>query len=221
MAFPLIFTEDRTLTSRFTLFLYDGFSRRNFLDGTVEVQIAGQPAPYAKPGEATWIFYSLPDGAYSVTVAPDVDTPYYQPVTIPVNLPVPNALWPAFPDRTLADPTLMLDDPAQTVAYRAQRALATLRPTASYPFPQGTTLVRGTVRAGGVALPDATVFVDGQPQLSYVTASDGQFVIFFDQPQGMAQNLNLRAQHASKPDVLTPVTVQRGLSVKVDITMAP
>lgn len=221
MGFPLSFSETRNAACRFAVFLTDAFTGRNSLNGTVNVKIAGQPAAFQKPGESTWIFFALPDGAYNISVASDPDTLYYLPVTIPVNLPAAHPLWPGFPDQGLADATLMLDDPGQPAAYRAQRALAALQPAASYPFPSGTTLVRGKVAAGGVPLSNATVLVDGGTQLPYVTGADGQYVIFFNRPTGMTQNVNLRAQHAAKPDVVTAVTVERGRTVNLDIPMAP
>jgi hypothetical protein len=221
MAFPLSFSESRNTACRFAVFLADAFTGRNSLSGTVNVNIAGQPAGFQKPGESTWIFFNLADGAYNIAVTSDADTPYYVPVTIPVSVPASHPLWPGFPDQGLADATLMLDDPAQPAAYRAQRALATLQPTTSYPFPSGTTLIRGRVTAGGAPLSNATVLVDGGTQLSYVTGADGQYVIFFSRPTGMTQDVNLRAQHAAKPDVVIALTVQRGRTVNLDIPMAP
>jgi len=221
MAFPLSFQETRNATCKLAVFLSDAFTGRNSLSGTVNAKIAGQSVPFAKPGESTWIFFALPDGAYNVTVTSDTDTPYYVPVTIPVTLPVAHPLWPGFPDQGLADPNLLLDDSGQPAAYRDQRTLAALKPTVSYPFPSGTTLVRGRVLAGGTPLAGATVLVDGGTQISYVTGADGQYVIFFDRPTGMTQSVNLRVQHAAKPDVVTAVNVERGRTLNLDIAMAP
>lgn len=221
MPFPLAFQEAQSISCRFALSLYDGFSGANALQGAVSVGIDGQRTPIAKQYQATWVFLSLPDGNYNISVVSDSDTPYYQPVTVPVTLPVTNALWPGYPDNSLADPNLLLDDPAQTAAYIAQRKLATLMPTASYPFPAGTTLVRGTILAGGVPLADATVLVDGGTEIPYVTSSTGEYVLVFDSPQGLSQTVTLRAQHAAKADVTAPVTVQRGRTETLNISMAP
>jgi len=221
MPFPLSFSETRQTECRFAVFLTDAFTRQNSLIGTVNVEIVGQPAPFAKPNEATWAFFVLSDGGHNISVASGPDTPYYLPATIPANLPVAHNLWPGFPDQALADPTLPLDDPAQPAAYRDQRTLAALKPTVSYPFPLGATLIRGRVTAGAAPLEAATVQVDGGTQLPYGTGIDGQYVIFFDRPAGMTQNVNLRTQHAAKPDVLTAVKVERGRSVNLDISMAP
>jgi hypothetical protein len=221
MAFALTSTETRNDTCRLALFLSDAVTRDNTLQGTVNVAIAGQKIPVEKPGEATFIFFALPDGAYTITVASDADTPFYQPVAIPVTLPVAHGLWPGYPDQLLADPTLMLNDPAQTPAYRAQLDLASLKPTIAYPFVPGATLVRGIVMAGGVPLAGATVLVNGGTGPAYVTAAGGEYVLFLDKPVGMSQTITLRVQHAAKPDVLAPVTVERGRTVGLDITMAP
>jgi hypothetical protein len=222
MPFPTtIGPEVITTTCRLALLLEDAFRREPRLVGPVAVRIDGQPPAWPKPQDATFLFFELPDGAYTIHVASDPLYPYYQPVDIPVTLPVADPRWPAFPDLSIADRTLRLDDPAQPAAYRAQRDRAALRPTTRYPFPVGATLVRGTVTAGGAALAAAMVAVDGGPELPYLTDADGSFVIFFEPPGAVEAPLTVRAQHAAKPDVTVAVAVRRGETTVVNIAMAP
>ena len=75
--------------------------------------------------------------------------------------------------------------------------------------------------AGGVPLADATVLVNGGTEVPYVTSSTGEYVLVFDNPQGLSQTVTLRAQHAAKADVTAPVTVQRGRTETLNISMAP
>lgn len=213
--------ETLTVTCRLALLLEDGFVREPRLAGPVVVRIDQEPAPWQKPGESTWIFFALSDGVHTVHVESNLLYPYYRGVDIPVAVPPADPRWPAYPDRSIADPALKLDDPGQPAPYRAQRALASLQPTAAYPFPPGATLVRGRVTAGGAALAGATVSVDGGTQLPYLSEANGSFVIFFEPPGQMDAPVTLRAQHPAKPDVLTPAIVRRGVTTVIDIAMAP
>jgi hypothetical protein len=213
--------ETITISIRFALELRDAFTRTPVLPGAVDVQIPNQGKPFTKPAQGLWIFPSLPDGAFTIEVRPAAGVPYYLPVDIPTALPLSNPLWPAFPDRMLANLNLNLDDPAQPPAYRAQRELARLKPSSSYPFPPDVTLIRGTVRAGGWPLSDAMMAILGGTDLPSITGENGDFVIFIARPQGDFQNLTLRASHLFKPDVDTAVTARRGTTVSVAIDMAP
>ena len=143
MATPVHNVEPQQLTVAFVLQLHDGFTGEPHLEGDVTVEVANREVARAKPDRAQFLFFTLPSGPYSLTVQSE----YYVPVSIPVTLPMTTALWPAFPDRALADPALQLDDPGQTAAYLAQRAMATLQPSVQYPFRLGANLARGTVES--------------------------------------------------------------------------
>lgn len=146
------------------LSLWDAFTGQNLLEGDVTLCI-GQIKPlFAKDTEATFVFGTLADGNYTMNVRSVAAEPYYLPANIPITLPLPSPAntqwptpWPGYPNVTLADPTKTLDDPNQNVAYVAQREQASLQPTTAYPFPAGTTLVRGVVTTAGVPLSNAFV----------------------------------------------------------------
>jgi hypothetical protein len=185
-----------------------------------------------KTPEAIFLFFGLPPGAYVMEVQsnegrPDQTPPYYLPITVslevselPESIAQGKPVWPAFPDITLADSSKPLDDPTQPEAYRVQRQAATLRPTTAYPFPAGTTLVRGTVFADGVPLSGANVQKVGDTQ-AYTTATDGGFVLFLTQVSGVGETITLQATHALHPTVQIKTDVHRGMTVATNIVMAP
>ncbi len=172
-----------------------------------------------KDSSGTFLFYGLKNGAQQLAVACGPYTPYYVPTTIGVTLPMPNGLWPAFPDVTLANPNLPLGDPGQTAAYMAQRKQATLLPTNQYPFPAGSTLIRGTVTQGGNPLGGATVAEASGADPGYTTGADGQFVIFVASPPAVPQQVTLNVTVAGKAAGSATVTVIRGLTVSVTINL--
>jgi hypothetical protein len=188
--------------------------------------------PYRKAPQAVFLYFGLLTGEYVAHVGSNVDLPeqtppYYLPADIsiavadlPVTAPVQQPIWPAFPDINLADDTKPLDDPTQNPAYRAQRLAATLQPSTAYPFPAGSTLVRGTVYINGTPLAGATV-QSSAAQLPYLTGEDGGFVLFFTQISGLNQTITLQATHALHPAVQQNVEVHRGMTVTTSIIMAP
>jgi hypothetical protein len=221
MTFPgLPFSEELTVRG-FALQLFDGFTGESRLQGEVAVSIAGRKPPLEKADSATFVFPNLGPGAWSIAVQPSPRTPYYLPVTIPVTLPLADPLWQAYPDLSLADRSKPLDDPGQPAAYRAERALATLRPTPGYPFSPGATLVRGTVLAGGLPLAGATVLRVGDAGGTLSDAA-GEFVLFFDDVVGLGQAASIRASHpliAGSVDV--PVIIQRATTVAIQMVLTP
>lgn len=223
----LTFSEELT-TQGFALLLYDGFTGLPQLQGQVSVNIPGQRAPFEKTDPATFLFLNILPGAHSVTVQPALQTPFYLPVNFSVNLPMPDPLWQAYPDLSLADKTKALDDPSQPAAYRAQRQLATLLPTPSYPFPNGATLLRGAVSTSTGPLAGATVEqVSGSAATgnsptnpSTVTDENGEFALFFNNVSGMGQAVTIQATHPLRPQpVQLQVTLQRGATVSIQIVM--
>jgi hypothetical protein len=217
MPFPTVLGESLVVTLQFALLLRDGFTGSDQLLGDVKVK-SGTFAGRQKDSSGAFLFFDLPPGPQSFLVSSGVNTPYYQPITIAVTVPMPSLLWPAFPDRTLADTSLPLDDPGQPAAYIAQRQLATLLPRTAYPFPSGTTLIRGAVLHGGLPLSAATVQAAGTDP-AYVTGADGEFVLFVSSPSGVPQVVAVTAKHAGLADGSSSVTVMRGLSVSTVINM--
>lgn len=221
---PLVdiaYRETRALQLSLAVVLFDAFTGRSELRGEVEVRLAGgEQTPFERPSDATFLFFELAPGAYTVTVRSAGASPFYRSVDLSLNLPMPNPLWPAFPDVTLADPNKMLADPTQTPAYRAQRAAATLWPDVAYPFPAGATLVRGRVMASGSPLADATVTRLGGAE-QFMTGSEGELVLFFPRIQGTGETVTLRASHALHPDLDLVIELERGRTVATTFVMAP
>ena len=206
--------DRRELQLCFALVLFDQFTEQNHLLGKMMVRIVNQPLeklflPLQKAPDAVFAFLHLSPGDYIAEIESDEDTPYYRKASIVFRLPMPSERWPAFPDLTLADLSLPLDDPRQPQAYRDQRQLATLKPTTAYPFPEDATLLRGTVRAGDKPLSGARVEVI-DADLEYETAENGEFVLFFPQLKGAKETLAVRATHALHLPVEKNITINRG-----------
>jgi hypothetical protein len=234
----------------FALMLLDRFTETAEPVGKLTVRIASQPfePPFVavqQPGQASFFFFDLPPAAYTLQVRSNRDgkvddakppqedeppyyyfseAPYYFPVDIPIVVPPPNGQWPAFPNLLLANQTIPLTDPAQPAAFRDQRALATLQPTTSYPFPTGASLLRGRVLASGNPLANARVRrfpIPINDDLEYRTGPDGYYVLFFNKVKGAEEQITVRASHVSQPDKDQPVTIRRGMTVTQNIVMAP
>jgi hypothetical protein len=247
MAFTTIEPDVAELQLSLALLLYDGFTGAQELIGDISVSLSktvtsplSSPLqlqqtlqmPFRKTPQATFLFFELLTGEYIAQIRSNVDLPdqtppYYLAADLSVNVadlpfavPVRQAIWPAFPDINLADSTKPLDDPTQNPAYRAQRLAATLQPSTAYPFPAGSTLVRGTVFANGVPLAGATVH-SVAAELQYLTGDDGEFVLFFTKISGIGETITLQATHALHPTVQQNTDVHRGMTVATNIVMAP
>jgi hypothetical protein len=218
MPFPVIQVESMTTTLQFALMLRDGFANSDELVGEVTVN-SGLIDGEQKDSSGIFLFYNLKTGAQTFQISSSPDTPYYLPTQIAITLPMPAPLWPAYPDVTQANPSLLLGDPGQTAAYKAQRAAATLQPAIAYPFPAGSTLIRGTVLHGGAPLSAATVQLTGGSDPAYVTAADGQFVLYVSAPSGLPQTATITATHSGMANGSASITVIRGLTVSANITM--
>jgi hypothetical protein len=240
---PGLVERDPVLRQRgFVLLLFDAFTKRNRVEGTYSshaaeradqeyadrtgdptplrarttVRLAGRAlVPFRKDASAFVFFADLPPGPHVV----EVRSPYYVPRDVTVTLPFPDAGWPAFPDVTLANEDLPLGSPLQPAAYRTQREAATLVPAPGYPFPPDATLVRGTVRSGGLPLAGAAVRRAGDP-LAYVTERSGDYVLFFDDVPGVGAAVTVQATHPLHAPVSTTVQALRGTTVLRDISMA-
>jgi hypothetical protein len=237
MSFISTQQDIQNLQLSLALLLYDGFTRSQELTGRIAVSFANKPRicpflPFQKTPQATFLFFGLLAGTYTVQVRSNDDPwdqlpPYYLPTDLSVTVAdlsvlvqIPKPIWPAFPDINLADGNKPLDDPTQTEAYRVQRSAATLQPAAAYPFPVGATLVRGHVLANGKPLADAKVQMVGSG-LQYPTSEDGEFVLFFTQISGVGETVNLQATHALHPTVKQAIDIHRGMTVATNIVMAP
>lgn len=200
----------------FAITFYDGFTGESRLAGATAVKLTGlEVAPIQKAPDSVFLFFNLKTGPYKVHAENQF---YITPNDIAITLPMPNRLWPAYPDATLADPSKPLDDPTQSPAYLAQRANVILAPATAYPFPDGATLVRGTVRSVGNPLQGAQVG-DASGGATFPTGSDGQYVLSLPRLTGSSGVISLRATHPLHAAVVQKVTAVRGMTVKSDFTM--
>lgn len=218
MPFPITQPEVIDVALQFALQLRDGYADSDQLLSSVTAA-SGTVNGEQKDSSGTFLFYDLQPGAQNINVSSDAATPYYLPKQVAVNVPMPAALWPAFPDITIADPTLPLGDSGQPAAYKMQRLAATLFPTTAYPFPAGATLIRGTVLRGGLPLSATTVQQTGGTDPAYVTGADGQFVLYLSNPPAIPLPVTISAQHAGLANGNANITVLRGLTVSVTINM--
>jgi hypothetical protein len=211
MSFPSFQVDSTVVTLQFALLLRDGFANSDQLQGDVTA-VSGTIDGEQKDSSGAFLFYDLKPGAQTIAVSSGTDTPYYLSATIKVTVPKPPALWPAFPDVTLANKALLLSDPAQTAEYILQRQAATLQPTTNYPFPAGSTLIRGTVLHGGLPLAGASVQQAGGTDPAYITGADGQFVLYSSSPPAIPQSVTVNATQGAFAGS-AKVTVIRGLTV--------
>ncbi len=203
----------RLLTPTLVLLLRDGFTGDAPVAGSVLVNIGPAKPTFTKGSDGAFVFATLPNGDYLMSVRSDPEQPYYLPVEIPITLPFvrpseslwnPLPVWPGYPDLTLSDPDKTLDDPEQPAAYLIQRALSSLQPTTSYPFPAGATLLRGVIRNAGVPLSGAIVTTS-------VLTLAGTFSVVVLTPGGVqsaAQNLTV--VNAPILDSIDPTTILAG-----------
>jgi hypothetical protein len=210
---------------QFALLLRDGFADSDQLLGDVVVT-GGTIRGQQKDSSGTFLFYGLNPGSQSLSVSSGQDTPYYLPTNVAITIPVPpppppvpTFLWPAFPDIRLADPNLPLRDPGQKPAYITQRQASTLLPSTGYPFPEGTTLIRGIIRHGAQPLTGAVVQRVGGSDPAYTTDKDGQFVLYWKDAPGIPKAVTVNAKFGGRPDANTSVTVMRGLTASLTIDM--
>lgn len=226
--------EPRQLTLSLALLLFDAYTGRSELVGLypsreqelqdgaaatddvgllrvarhTTVRMAGSTlVPRRRASDATFLFFDLLPGAHTF----EVRSPYYVAADVTAAVPQTDPKWPAFPDVALADESLPLDSPAQPAGYRAQRRAATLHPSVRYPFPGGTTLVRGVVSGGGQALAGASMRRLGDPDAALTDAA-GEYVLFFTDLAGSGQTVTLEASHPLHTTVTAPVDVVRGFT---------
>lgn len=204
--------------------LRDPVTRSGPLAGNITARVAGLPERGAyrwlyKPAQNTLLFFGLPNAAHVIEVRSDPLTPYYLPLDLNITVPFgTTARWPVFPDAMLANLSLSLDDPAQPLAYRTQRAEATLSPTPAYPFAGDVTLLRGTVFSGANPLAGATVrrTLDN---VQHVTGNDGQYVLFFPRVLGIAQTFSIVVAHPMQGSKTVNVLIARDTATLVDFTL--
>jgi hypothetical protein len=118
--------------------------------GDVRVFIQDQNLKALKNLSGYFFFLDLLDGTYQV----QVESEHYFERQITVNVPEPDPL-----------------NPVESI---------TLMPTPSYPFPSGSTLIRGMVQdSDGNPVSEATVRVEGiEKEVNNTTTDKGEFVLY-------------------------------------------
>jgi hypothetical protein len=218
MSFPTGALERNETRLIFALLLRDRTNFSTQLLGDVSVT-AGPRVGQRKNGSGTFLFFDLPNGPVDLSVRSGRDTPYYLPTDLTVTLPPSSALWPAFPDIALADPTMMLSDPAQPAPFRTQFLQACLSPSAAYPFEPTATLLRGVVLHASAPVAGAIVTdLAGNAPVA-LTGADGQFALAFPTPATSPVNVTVRAHSAGNPDVDTIVSIRRAATTAVQINV--
>jgi hypothetical protein len=216
VAMPILESDQTKLI--FALRLRDGVTFEDSLAGDVSVA-AGPRSGLQKSGTGTFVFFDLPNGATTFNVRSTADAPYYCPADISVTLPSGSALWPAYPDNGLADPSLPLSSPSQPAAFRTQFLACALAPDIAYPFDPSATLLRGVVMQGATPVAGAKVFDVAGNALPFVTGEGGEFVLLFAIVPSASFAATVRTQRQGQPNVDTAVTIQRATTSSVQINV--
>jgi hypothetical protein len=216
IAMPILETVTTKLV--FALRLRDRLTLDDALAGDVAVT-AGPRTGLRKPGTGTFVFLDLPAGPVVCSVRSADDTPFYRPVDIPVVIPSGSALWPAYPDNGLADPTLPLSSPAQPAAFRTQFLACALLPDVAYPFDPAATLARGVVSHASAGVAGANVLDVAGNALPFVTGPGGEFVLVFTNPPAATAAVTIRTQRQGQAAVDTAVTIRRATTTAVAINV--
>jgi hypothetical protein len=222
----LNYVQLETITTRgFAVQLFDGYTNEPQLQCPVMVTMTGytknKGVPFQQTDSSTFVFFDLNPGQYAVSVAINQQTPFYLPTSFQATVPPVTSLWQVFPDISLADVSLELDDPSQPAAYLPQRSQATLQPTPHYPFRPGASLVRGVVTLNSLPIQGATVIRVGDTT-GTTTDANGEYVLSFSDWSSVPATETIQA---TAPGVTNPVTkqitVQRGTTVSASIEMNP
>lgn len=160
----------------------------------------------------------IPDDNYTLVVQPDplagnqfflqprqIGQPWTNNFERPIVLPMPNPL-----------------NPLEVV---------TFAPTPAYPFPANATLVRGVVRQGGAAVPEAVVSTEYdevdpldptltvQRDIETLTDREGEFALFFKRLPQKTQAIQLTATKGTQVQV--GVVITEGQTLKNQVLNLP
>jgi hypothetical protein len=171
----LLYSETIQTRLALALMLRDGFTQRPQLFGDIDVSVPDVEQGYRKPLESTFLFYTLAPGSVTIRVRSKAEPPLYLDRDISITLPMADPQWPAFPDRSVANPALPFDSVAQTPLFRSQYLESLLLPSPSYPFPADTSLIRGIVSSSAGPLDDVSILVSGQEL--FRTSLTGEYVV--------------------------------------------
>ncbi len=142
-------TEQTLLQASFAVWLQDDLSGQASLVDTTQITIKENGRWALRNPSGYYVFTQMPE----TTVTVRVETKYYVLREVSVNIPALNARNPV--------------------------VAVTMKPNSLYPFPTGTTLVRGiVVDAGAHPLSGATVSVAGSA-VTNTSEADGRFVLYW------------------------------------------
>jgi hypothetical protein len=95
-----------------------------------------------------------------------------------------------------------------------------LEPNASYPFPNGTTLLRGTVKnAESAVLTDVKITVDGEDRQVF-TDGQGAFALYFKNVSGNQATVKLTVSKEGFQTKKKNFTIQKGTTKVISITLS-
>jgi hypothetical protein len=169
--------DERALRVSLAVPLVDAFTGGS-PRGDPSVSIDGSTATPIRNASGQFVFVDLDLDPGDVTVTVDGGAYYADPEPVDVTIPTEAEL--AAAETSGAD---VFDPSADPVG------VDELVPTPTYPFPPGTTLVRGRVvddtGATPVRVPDAQVGVDGVDRVT-TTTDDGEYVVCFARAEAVS-----------------------------------
>lgn len=181
------------LTTRltFAVLLRDGFAPRNGLTGGCQISLAGGEAAPVMNRSGHYCFVDLPEGDYTVVTS----TKYYL-------------------DQEVAVATAVLDPKSPAI-------VIDLEPSLAYPFPPGTTLLKGRIvdlAGGGVSGAQVEIQSLGR---RLVSDQHGMFLFYFKGLDQDEERIRLEISKVGFRDTHHNVDIERGVTGFIKITLRP
>ncbi|MCP4404701.1 MAG: DUF2012 domain-containing protein, partial [bacterium] len=172
---------------------------------SLAVELEDEFAPHLKPkGE---LFVTLKGGTYALTQLQTNRSGYYIFCDVPDGSYTLETKARYYLDESLAV-DLAMPDPRDPVVK------ITLKPHPVYPFPEGSTLIKGEVRdPDGNVLPDTLIEVRRREETTRTT-SEGTFVLYFKEIE--TGTVRLKVTHSLHGDLRERVDVT--IRERVDVT---
>lgn len=181
------------LTTRLTFAVLprDGFAPQKGLTGGCQISLAGGEAAPVMNRSGHYCFVDLPAGDYTVVTS----AKYYL-------------------DQEVAIATALLDPKSPAIAID-------LEPSLAYPFPPGTTLLKGRIvdPAGGV-VSGAQVEIQSFGR-RFVSDKHGMFLFYFKGLDQEEERIRLEVSKVGFRDKHRNVDIERGVTGFIEITLRP